>query len=247
MSESNGLPHIGTGGGERMKIIHDSREAVEVLSATPCFAGLDADAFDLMAGGAIRLEFAAGQVVFLEDEPCAGLYIMQQGQLKSIKISETGREQILRFVVAGDVFNEVGVLAGSTNRVTVVAVQKSTLWVIRRETIQRLLQNHPHFASLVTQNLAQRMLHLVSLVEDLSLRSVQERLARFLGEHAEDCAVERRRWSTQAELAARLGTVPDVLSRALRDLADQEIIRVGRQTIEILDMDRLRSVAMLVD
>jgi CRP-like cAMP-binding protein len=227
--------------------MYDSREAVAVLSATPCFAGLDVDALDLMAGGAARLEFAAGQVVFLEDEPCAGLYIVQQGRLKSIKISDAGREQILRFVEAGDVFNEVGVLAGITNRITVVAVQSSTLWVIRRETIQQLLQDHPRFASLVTQNLAQRVLHLVSLVEDLSLRSVQERLTRFLAEHAGNRTVERRHWSTQAELAALLGTVPDVLSRALRDLVDQGIIRVGRQAIEILDMDRLRSIAMLVD
>jgi len=97
----------------------------------------------------------------------------------------------------------------------------------------------------MVQKLAVRLQHLVSLVEDLSLRTVEERLSRLLLEHSEQGTLQRRRWATQTEMAARLGTVPDVLSRALRKLADEGLIRVARHQIEILDLKGLEERAML--
>jgi CRP-like cAMP-binding protein len=92
------------------------------------------------------------------------------------------------------------------------------------------------------------VVHLVSMVEDLSLRSVEARLARYLIEQAETATtVHRQRWATQSEMAARLGTVLDVLNRALNRLADEGLIRVERHQIHILDMDALREKAMLTD
>ena len=198
-----------------------------------------------MARAAVRREYDANQIVFLEGEPCAGLYSLQEGWLKSVKISQAGREQVLRFVGPGEVFNEIGVLAGATNQATVVALEHSLLWTIQREAMRQLLEDHPHVALIVTQNLAKRVLHLISLVEDLSLRSVQARLARFLLEQSDRGAVARYRWTTQAELAARLGTVPDVLSRALRSLVEDGLIRVGRHEIQLLDHEGMESKAMI--
>jgi CRP/FNR family transcriptional regulator len=82
------------------------------LSSIPAFEGLDAETLGLIATSAIRREYEAGQVVFLEGEPCAGLYFIEQGWLKSVKISPSGREQVIRFAGPGEVFNEIGVFAG---------------------------------------------------------------------------------------------------------------------------------------
>lgn len=78
---------------------------------------------------------------------------------------------------------------------------------------------HPPLARRVIQDLAGRLLHVMSRIEDIFLRLVEGRLARFLLEQAEAQTVHRRRWATQAEMAFRLGTVPDVFNRALRKLA----------------------------
>jgi CRP-like cAMP-binding protein len=88
-------------------------------------------------------------------------------------------------------------------------------------------------------NMADRIAYLAGLVADLSLHSVEVRLARLLLEEASDGALVRQSWMTQAELAARLGTVPDVLNRALRSLADLGLIRVDRRRITILDRPAL--------
>ncbi|NLF74300.1 MAG: winged helix-turn-helix domain-containing protein, partial [Chloroflexi bacterium] len=82
---------------------------------------------------------------------------------------------------------------------------------------------------------------LVQLVEDLSLRTVEERLARLLLEQAQTDNLPRQRWATQAEMAARLGTVPDVVNRALRALAQAGLIAVERHQIRILDRDGLKA------
>lgn len=89
------------------------------------------------------------------------------------------------------------------------------------------------------KDLAGRVQHLIRLVEDLSLRSVEARLARLLLEQAQGESVTRRRWATQAEMAARIETVTDVLNRALRKLAEEGMILVERHQIQILDRDGL--------
>ncbi|MCC6383358.1 MAG: winged helix-turn-helix domain-containing protein, partial [Dehalococcoidia bacterium] len=90
-----------------------------------------------------------------------------------------------------------------------------------------------------------RIATLVQMVADLSLHSVEARLARRLLENVEGDIVYRRRWSTQAEMAAHLGTVPDVLNRALRSLAEAGLIQVERQQITILDRAGLTAKALL--
>ena len=95
-------------------------------------------------------------------------------------------------------------------------------------------------------NMADRIAYLADMVADLSLRTVEVRLARLLIDEASAGSLVRRSWLTQAELAARLGTVPEVLNRALRVLADAGIIQVDRRQITILDPPALAQRAQTV-
>jgi DNA-binding GntR family transcriptional regulator len=88
------------------------------------------------------------------------------------------------------------------------------------------------------------MLYLVSLVTDLSLRPVTGRLARLLLDDAVDDVLERPRWYTQAELAGRLGTVPDVVQRVLRGMENDGYIVVDRNQIHIVDRQALTEIAL---
>lgn len=85
----------------------------------------------------------------------------------------------------------------------------------------------------------------MKMVENLSLQTVEARLAGIFLEHSTSDVLNRRRWSTQTEMAARLGTVPDVLNRALRSLADEGLIQIERHQIQILDRKGLERKAML--
>jgi CRP/FNR family transcriptional regulator len=124
-----------------------------------------------------------------------------------------------------------------------VALEPSSVWLIPRDALTGLLRERPDFAQSVIERMAERMLFLVGLVSDLSLRPVTGRLARLLLDAAAANVVPRPRWLTQAELAARLGTVPDVVQRSLRGLEADGLIAVDRAEIRILDRPALEQLA----
>jgi CRP/FNR family transcriptional regulator len=156
-----------------------------------------------------------------------------------------GREQILQLLGKGDVFNAVSVFIGVPNPASVTALESTRLWMIRRDVMLKLLDSHPDMARPIIQDLAGRVTHLIALVEDLSLRTVEARLARLILELSDGDKVHRKKWATQAELASRLGTVPDVVSRTLRKLSDRGLIQMGRPEIQILDRPKLEMIARI--
>jgi CRP/FNR family transcriptional regulator len=222
-------------------------DATRLLKSVSYFSKMDEAALSLVAQAAICHSYEAGQVILLEGEPCAGLYLVGSGWLKAVKIGIDGREQVLHTLGPGEVFNALGVFTDAPNQATVIALEASQIWIVRREVLLSMIDDQPALARQVIKDLAGRVMHLARMVEDLSLRSVEARLARLLLEQAEGETVQRKRWATQAEIAARLGTVPDVANRALRRLAEAGMIRVERQQIYILDKEGLKVAAQLAE
>jgi len=213
------------------------------LASVSCFAGLEDGVLSAIARVTILRHYEAGEIVFLEGDPCKGLYIVQDGWLKSLLVSPGGREQIIRLVGPGETFNEHGVfLKEGLNLVTVQAVEDSHVWLVDRNSLLALMDKYPALSRAILQKMAARIVHLMRLVEDLSLRTVESRLARLLLEQSAGES-DRRRWATQAEMAARLGTVVDVINRALHRLEDQGLIRIVRHKIEIMDRVQLEQAA----
>ena len=223
------------------------QDTAQILRAVSYFSNMDDPALEQLAKAAIRRGYDAEQLILLEGEPCAGLYIVENGWLKAVKIGLDGREQVLQTLGPGDVFNAISVFTDAPNQATVTALEISQVWMVRRELLLALMDSYPALARQVVKDLAGRVMHLVRMVEDLSLRSVEARLARLLLEQAEGGLVQRRRWATQAEMAARLGTVPDVVNRALRKLAEAGMIHVDRQQIQVLDQEALSVVAQMIE
>lgn len=219
-------------------------EFLQHLSEISFFSELEEPTRNELAQLSRWREYDAGEVVVLEGDAHPGLYYLQYGWLKVVKTSPTGREQILRFLEPGDTFNEIGVFANQPNPATAIALEPAGIWLIPRTALLRLLQEKPDFAQHIISKMAERMLYLVSLVTDLSLRPVTGRLARLLLDDAVDGVLERPRWYTQAELAARLGTVPDVVQRALRSLEHDGLIAVDRHQIRIEDRKALAEIAL---
>lgn len=224
-----------------------SEQARGIMKAVSYFAKLDDAALASVERAAIRRNYDAEQVILIEGEPCAGLYIVESGWLKAVRIGLDGREQVLQTLKPGETFNAISVFTDAPNQATVAALETSAVWMVRREVLLNLLEEHPPLARQVIQELAGKVQSLIRLVEDLSLRSVEARLARLLLEQAEGESVQRRRWATQAEMASRLGTVPDVVNRALRKLSDGGLIHVERHQIQILDKEGLKTVAQTAE
>lgn len=217
-----------------------------IFSKIPYFQNLsDSDLLEI-SGNAQKQPYHANQVVILQGEKSIGLHIVESGWLKAIKTSSEGREQVLHFLAAGDVFNAVAVFTETPNQASIIALEDSVIWTFTLDQLKKILDFHPLISQNIIHDLANRMMHLVNLVEDLSLRSVEARLSKMLLEESVNHVYLRHKWATQNEMAARIGTVPDVLNRILRNMQEEGVLSVKRNQIQILNSEVLAIKAELV-
>jgi CRP-like cAMP-binding protein len=211
------------------------------LLAVPYFSALTSEQRARVLGAARRLRVAAGQTLFVEGEPCAGLYVVVSGLVKLFKTSLDGKEQVLRHMSAGDSFNEVPVFDGGVNPV-------SELVVLSRDAMLGVLREYPAVAEVVVQVFASRLRHLVALVEDLSFRQVTARVARIVLQSVAPhegvgAGVGGRAHVTQREIAEMAGTSREVVARALKALEEAGAIDVRRGDIHVVDDARLTALS----
>ncbi len=216
--------------------------ASELLRKLPYFEALGMNEIEQVSREVLELSFARGEVLFLEGEPCRGLYVVECGQIRIFKSSPDGREQVLLVAKPGDSFNDVPVFDGGPNPASASAVEESTIYLIPKEAVLSLLQDCPS-ARAILKLFAARLRHLTMMVEDLSFRSVVGRLARLLLELAvvEDGASPLKRL-TQDEMATMVGSVRDVIGRALRHIEKTGAIKIERQSILVVSPEKLREM-----
>ena len=209
--------------------------------------GLDKETLSRLAQNSTWKVYAPDAVVFWEGDTESNLYYLQYGSLKVLKSSPDGREQVLRFISAGEMFNEVGVLANRANPATAVALEESGIWLLPRQALEELILAHPQTALQIIENMADKIIGLVTLAADLSLKTVEARYAKLLLDQAEGDVIERQRSTNLTEMASHLGTVPDVLSRVIRELTKSGLIEMDKHSIRILDCAGLAERAMIQD
>lgn len=205
------------------------------LQTVPILQGLEPVILAKAAQHTIQRAYAPGTVIFLEGDVGPALYYVNKGWVKIVKMSPNGREQILYYWGPGELFGGVSFFVNHPMPATAIALEATELWILPRDPIRQMLVSSPASALQVIEHLANRISELMVLVADLSLYTITERLANLLLEQAEGDVVHRQRWATQADMAARLGTVPDVLSRTLHGLVEEGLIEVAREQIRILD------------
>jgi CRP/FNR family transcriptional regulator len=186
-------------------------------------------------------EYQRGDVFFWEGDPCTGLHIIEQGSAKIYRLSPQGRQYIVRVLQEGDTFAEVPAFDGGTNPVNVDALETCRVWVIDSEMLRGLILTHPIFAQKVLANFGQMLRGMVHKVSEMAFYQVTHRLARLISELPQNDLHGRPTppW-TQEQLAARLGTVREVVARSLKELERSGAIRVEDRRIQIADQDVLQ-------
>jgi CRP-like cAMP-binding protein len=215
-----------------------------MLRQVPYFAHLAEPQLALLAGQAVGRTFGPGEILFLEGEPSAGLWVLENGRVKAYKLSPDGQEYILRFFGPGDTFNDLAALDNAPNAASTMAVTEVSAWVIPTAVFLAALQADHALTLAVLQGLVDRVRHLVARTEDLALRPVTARLARFLLEQIEDPDLAHPA-VTRALIASHLATTPESISRSLRVLEEAGAIRFDRHRIIIIQPDTLRQQAQL--
>ena len=212
------------------------------LQRHPLFSDLSDAVMAQIKRVAVRREYGVGEVIILEGAECAGVYFLVSGEVSIVRVSPGGREQVLARLGPGQSFNTVPpFLQNGKNHATVKAMTDAEVYCIPCRAFRRLVGESSEVALALLGDFAERLDHLTGLVEDLSLRSVRGRVARFMLEHADGAAMRGR--FTQDEIAAHVGTVRDMVGRTLRSFADEGLLRMERYQIVLLDRQGLESEA----
>lgn len=179
-------------------------------------------------------EYQRGDVLFWEGDPCEGLHIVEQGSAKIFRLSPQGRQYIVRILQEGDTFAEVPAFDGGANPVNVEALETCQIWVIDSETLRHLVETHPTFAQKVLVNFGRMLRGMVRMVSEMAFYQVTHRLARLIAELPQERSAPH--W-TQEQLAARLGTVREVVARSMKELERSGAIKVEDRRIQIIDRE----------
>ena len=214
------------------------------LRSIPYLRTLDESILTELLSATVTKKYESNAIIFQEGDPTAGLYFIVEGKVKICRFTKEGREHILRIFEPGDTFNDVGVLDGGPNPATAITFTDAVLWRITRADLERIVNRHPALAWAFIESLAGHTRYLVGLVEDLAMRSVKGRLAHLLLEQATANNTDSiPRYMTQEEMASHLGTVREMVGRALNSLAAAGIIQIERHRIAIVDTARLAEEA----
>jgi CRP/FNR family transcriptional regulator len=190
-----------------------------------------------------------GERAFEAGDACRGLLVVAEGAVEMRQVSPRGREQVLHAEGAGATLGEAPLFDGQGYIASAVAIEPTQIVLVPKEAVLDLCRRHPAVALSMLEAMAKRVRRFAGLVEDLAFRQVTERLARHLEASAAAAGAPVVSGTvvdlalTQEQLAARLGTVRELVSRALSQLERAGAIKRSRAGIVIRDPGRLAGVA----
>ncbi|MBX7214771.1 MAG: Crp/Fnr family transcriptional regulator [Thermoflexales bacterium] len=185
----------------------------------------------------------AGQLFQIEGETVEALYVVLRGRIKVFCVSPQGREQVLHVAGPGDHINIVPIIDGGVGPASLQALDRSDLLVCTSAAFATLLEREPRLGLIMMRDLARKQRQLVRLVDVLALHSVQARVAQLLLARAE--AGERGETLpslTQSEMASQIGTVREMVARALKTLEGLGVIDVNAGNITVVDRAALEAL-----
>ncbi len=199
----------------------------------------------MLASCAREVNFAKGEMVFLEGSECPGIYCVSEGLVRVFKTAPNGKEHILHFASPGMTFAEIAVLGNFPCPAHAQAAEDTSTVLIASVPFRRMLdENHALCLSLLGA-MSRWVHHLVGLLEDIVLRDALSRVAASLL-RARDTASNKVTLGPvlKKDFASHLNLTSETLSRTLRRLADLHAIDIGEaREVAILDLGLLEAIA----
>jgi len=206
------------------------------LSEIALFAALSENEIQPLAQRAVERRFASDEMLFWEGDPCEGIFLIVEGSVKIFRTSAGGREVMLAIEAAPASVAELPLFDGGPYPASVRAVEPVVSLFINKSDFQHVCRQYPDVALKVLAVVGMRLRHLVGLVEAMTFGSVTQRLARLLLDISKAAGTETFDLPvTHQEMASRLGTVREVVSRNLARFRAQGLIKILGHQVQILN------------
>lgn len=219
--------------------------AAEVLRRTPIFSDLSETELSFVTERSVPRHFQPGEVLFNEGDACAGLFVIESGNVRIFKSSAGGREQVLAVDGPGSSVAELPVFDGGKYPASAAAVNDLTVLFVSKQDFHAMCLVHPQVALKVLRIVGRRLRGLVSIIEELSFTTVRARLISLLVKLAQQQkgatgTVTITLPASNQELASHIGTVRELVSRNMSRLQAEGLIKIDSREVTIPNLQALR-------
>jgi CRP-like cAMP-binding protein len=217
-------------------------------SKVPIFKSLTDSEMDQLHQVIQKREYKKGTFIFQEGESSEALFIVNKGLIKISKVSDEGREQIIRILFPGDFLGQFSLLQNKKHYANAEVIEATEVCLILKNDFKDLMETNPEMTYRFLIAISERLQQADEWMGDISLLEVERRLAKMLllfhqkHNYSNDKSFELP--VSKKDFAALIGTTPETLSRKLVSLESNDILRMnGRKGITIVNYDGLSELA----
>lgn len=219
---------------------------VNTLRSCQLFTGLPLADLKNIAAISVLKSLPKGDYLFHERDPSHGFYVVQKGALNVHRVSASGKEQVIHVFRAGESFAEATLATETGYPADARALESSQVLLVQKNEFIGLLKRQPELALRMLGAMSQHLRVLVGLLDDLTLKDVETRLANWLVKRCPNreaqTPVRIELTMTKRVLAAELGTVSETFSRTLAKFREQKLINVKGKTLTVVSPAKLNAL-----
>lgn len=211
----------------------------------PIFNHLEPNQLEEISNVAHSVSFKKGEVIYHANDESDSLYIVDHGKVKIYRLSESGKEQLIRILQEGDFTGELAIFSETIHETYAEAMEDTRMCIVKRSDLQELLMRYPTISLKLLSEFSSRLGQSEKQAARFATEKVETRIALYLVECMDQHKdiMEISLPMSKKDLASFLGTTPETISRKLTELEDAGLIRQKSQRkIEILDVEGLKLI-----
>ncbi len=211
------------------------------ISIVPIFNHLDTSEMSEIVKETNSVKHPRGHTIYHAGDTSDGLYIVHKGRVKIYRLSETGKEQLVRILEPGDFTGDLSLFTESVHEAYAEAMEPVELCVMSRDDFQQFILKYPAISLKVLSEFSRRLAKTEKQAANIAMETVETRIAMYLAEVADETMSKTITLPmSRKDLASHLGTTPETVSRKLADFEDNGWIKpLNNRDIEIVDLDAL--------
>ncbi|HOR86587.1 MAG TPA: Crp/Fnr family transcriptional regulator [Bacillota bacterium] len=217
----------------------DGRTCIEIV---PIFSSLSADEMLEVAGITSQKTYEKGEMIYMAGDKGEKLRVIHTGKVKISRVSDSGKEQVIRILEPGDFMGELSLFSPVPLTDNGEAMEKTTVCIIAGEKIKELMKKYPAIAFKVMEELSKRLEKAESLIEGITLHGVEKRLAAALIRMSNSKGEVILNMS-KGDFASYMGMSQETLSRKLSNFQDMGLIKlIGHRRIILKNTKALEGI-----
>lgn len=215
-----------------------------MLTKIPFFSDMNNEELSKVEKILIKRTYPPNTIIFSEGESAKGFYIIDSGRVKVFKLSPEGKEYVLHTFESGEMFAEAAMFSGTSYPASAETLQNTTLIYVPKEAFLGLIRQYPELSFKMLGSLSIRLRRFAGIIEDLYLKEVSSRLAKYLLDMSIKAGSDSFKLDIKkTELAVRLGMARETLSRAFKKFRDKKIISLNKREVCILNNKLIQEAA----